>query len=64
MTKRAIPQIPRTQAEPRQNFDLALKEVIEVITGRRGNKIQPLATNASQADLIAKVNEIINLLQD
>lgn len=63
MKKRAIPQVPKPD-QSRQGFDSALKEVIEVIVGRRGTPIALLPANASNAEVIAKVNELILLLQE
>jgi hypothetical protein len=64
MAKRAIPQIPVSSVEHgRVAFDQAIKEVIEVITGRRGGQIQKLSADAGLSDVIAKVNEIIERLQ-
>lgn len=60
--KRAIPQTPKP-GERRDGFDQAVKENLEIITGRRGEKIQPLESTASTSDVIAKVNEIIARLQ-
>lgn len=62
MRKPAIPQVPRG-GQPREGFDVALKETLEVITGRRGGSVQPLPADASLADVVAKVNEIIARLQ-
>jgi hypothetical protein len=41
----------------------SIKENIEIITGRRGTKIAKLKDTASTADIINKVNEIVDLLQ-
>jgi hypothetical protein len=60
--KPSIPQVPRGN-QPREAFDLAVKENIELITGRRGGGIQPLATDASLADVIAKINELVARIQ-
>jgi len=42
-----------------------LKEVVEVITGRRPkvDKLTHLPSNATTADLIVKVNDIIDRIQ-
>lgn len=63
MKKRAIPQVPKPE-QSRQSFDVAMKENIEVITGRRGDRVALLASTASTAEIIAKINELVNLLQD
>lgn len=62
MKKRAIPQTPRG-TENRGRFDEAVKENLEIITGQRGGKIEALADGASNAEIIAKINELIALLQ-
>lgn len=40
-----------------------MKENIETITGRRG-QIELLGTSATTAQIIAKVNEVLNRLQE
>lgn len=55
MTYRAIPK-PGPGADPALS---ALKENFEILTGQRGEKIQPLPAGATLADAIAKINEII-----
>lgn len=60
--KRAIPQAPRGDLA-RVTFDKAVKENLEQITGQLGGKIKPLPDTASLADVIAKVNEILDQLQ-
>lgn len=62
MKKPAIPQVPRGE-QPRAGFDQSVKETLEIITGRRGGSVQPLPADASLADVIAKVNEIVARLQ-
>lgn len=62
MKKPAIPQVPRGD-QPRSGFDQSVKETLEVITGRRGGSVQPLPADASLADVVAKVNELIARLQ-
>jgi len=44
-------------------FNEAVKESIETLTGLRGGRIAPLPATASAADVVAKVNEIIDRLQ-
>ena len=41
----------------------AIKENLEILTGRRGKKITLLAANASLTDTVAKLNEVLTLLQ-
>lgn len=62
MKKPAIPQVPR-DGQPRTPFDQAVKETLEIITGRRGGAVQPLPADASLADVIAKVNELVARIQ-
>lgn len=62
MRKPSIPSTPKNQG--RENFDSSLKETIEIITGRRGGRIKTLSEDASLNDVIAKVNELILLLQE
>lgn len=59
---KAIPAVPRPGL-PRDGFDAAVKENLEILTGKRGEKIKPLADTASTAEIIAKINEIIARLQ-
>lgn len=56
------PSIP-TPAATTDKAVAALKENIEVITGKRGTPIAPLSAAATQAQIIAKVNELLTLLQ-
>lgn len=62
MKKPALPDVP-TQNARRWEFDARIKEMLEILTGRRGGAIKPLKSDASQADIIDKVNEIIARLQ-
>lgn len=58
------PAIPKEPTDPRRaRFDSALKENIEIINGLRGNKLTLLDANASLSDVIAKINEVIYLIQ-
>lgn len=61
MRKPSIPAINVKDGEL-QRVLLALKENAEILNGLRGGAIQTLANDASTADLIAKVNEIIERL--
>ena len=58
-------QIPSTQGiDPMVKRLLdPIKENIEVIKGRRGDKIQPMQPAATLADVINKLNEIVARLQ-
>lgn len=40
-----------------------IKEMIEVIKGIRGEKIKPLPATATLADVIGKINEVVEKLQ-
>jgi hypothetical protein len=60
--KPGIPAIPKA-GDPRHRFDGALKESLEVLMGRRGDKIAPLATTATLAEVIEKINEILDVMQ-
>ncbi len=62
MKKPSIPQVPRG-IQPREGFDQAIKETIEIIAGRRGGSVLPLPSDATLADVIAKLNELINRIQ-
>lgn len=59
---RAIPQVPKA-GEPRDRFDSALKENMEIIAGVRKGKIEKLKASASLGDVISKINELIDRLQ-
>ncbi len=62
MKKPAIPQVP-VAGQPRGVFDRSVKETLEIITGRREGAIDPLKSDASMADVVAKVNELIARIQ-
>lgn len=62
--KANIPRVPPQRDNDTYRVLDALKQNVEDITGQRGNgKIEALASTATTADLIAKVNEIIARLQ-
>lgn len=63
IAKPSIPQVPRTPDRARDQFDRAIKESIETITGRRAGRIEKLPEGATLAEVVAKVNEIIDRLQ-
>lgn len=64
MRKRPIPQVPRSASEQgRVAFDSALKENLEVLMGQRGDVLKPLDADATTAQIITKINEIIDRLQ-
>lgn len=63
MKKPSIPRAP-LPGDERVRFDAALKETVEIITGRRGERIEPLpATGATNDQIAAKINEILTRLQ-
>lgn len=62
MKKPAIPQVPKL-VEPRTRFDASIKETLEILTGLRGSEVKPLATTATTDDIIAKINELLRVLQ-
>ena len=62
MKRPAIPPVPRL-LEERQRFDGAIKERLELLAGERGPSIKPLPSGADTSAVVAKINEIITLLQ-
>ena len=63
MRKPGIPSVPG-KGDDRAKFDGAIKESLESIMGRRGDRIKPLnAETATSADCAAKINELIERLQ-
>lgn len=63
MRKPALPAIPK-QGEDRARFDSAVKENLNVLTGRIGGAITPLDRDtATLDDVAAKINEILEQLQ-
>jgi hypothetical protein len=61
----AEPKKPALPGPNEPGFDEAVKENLEIITGRRPNvaKVAKLATTASTADIISKVNALLDRLQ-
>ncbi|OFZ67376.1 MAG: hypothetical protein A2V79_09195 [Betaproteobacteria bacterium RBG_16_56_24] len=59
MKKPAIPS-----GDPTKKNVQALKEVVEIITGRRGEKLVAIPPSYSANNLRAKINQILDLLQD
>lgn len=57
----AIPSAP-LDSPVRQHLE-ALKENVERLRGVRGVKIKPLASTATLADVINKINELIDQSQ-
>lgn len=58
-----IPDVPKTADRTRFRFDSALKENLEVLTGRRAAPVKLLEDGASNDQIIAKINEVIARLQ-
>jgi len=61
----AEPKKPAIPAPDTAGFDEAVKEKLEIITGRRPKvaKIEKLATTATTADIISKVNALLDRMQ-
>lgn len=63
MRKPAIPSVPKVD-DPRDRFDGAVKETLEIFKGERGAKISLLLPATATTEQIAlKVNELLALLQ-
>lgn len=58
------PSIPSTQMIGGEQGRIlsAMKESLELITGARGKEIKILTPNATDAEVISKINEIITRL--
>jgi hypothetical protein len=54
---------PGIPSEPKDRFSRSVRENLEIITGQRGKKIEPLAKDASLSAVIEKINEILDALQ-
>lgn len=59
MKKPAIPSVMGVSDPVARNLLSAIKENVEVINGVRGGQIKTLDANATLADCISKINEII-----
>lgn len=57
--KPALPDVPKF-GESRHNFDARIKELLEVLTGRRGNKVEKLQPGATLEEAVEKINELID----
>lgn len=66
MSKRlpAIKRVPPTDDKERRDFDGAVKETLEILTGRRGVAIKRLSAGASTDEIVSKINEIVALMQE
>jgi hypothetical protein len=64
MKKRAIPRVPPTSDAESMAFNTAVKERLELMFGVRGTAIKLLEpSTATTAEVAAKLNELIALLQ-
>lgn len=54
---------PGLPSQPQDPFSRAVREILEVITGQRAQKIKPLQQDASLSAVIEKINEVIATLQ-
>ena len=60
------PSIPSEQSVKDQNIRMILSAVrinVETLNGKRDGRIDLLSTSATTAEIIAKINEIIERLQ-
>jgi len=58
------PAIPPAPSDPqRARFDGALKECLEILMARRVEPIRPLPADATLAQVVAKLNELLVRLQ-
>lgn len=62
MKKPGIPDVPKP-GESRERFDGAVKQTLETLTGARGTRIRKLPSDAGLEDVIAKINEMLDLQQ-
>lgn len=63
MSKRTIPAVPKASDAEMQRFLAPLKENLEIISGQRGGQVQKLPSTATTAQIIEKLNELIDRLQ-
>lgn len=63
MKRPAIPDVPTTFAGNQRDFLQRVKENIETMSGRRGGRISALPATATDAEIVKKINDIINVLQ-
>lgn len=61
MKKPGIPVVPNKDPET-YNLLSSLKETVEILTGARGGRLASLPSNATTAEIISKINEIITRL--
>ncbi len=58
-----IPDAPHGPDRARARFDNAVKEMLELVAGRRSGRIAPLESTATTAEVIEKNNELLARLQ-
>lgn len=63
MKKPAIPSASTGTTPDQARFNAAIKENIEVIVGGRGSRIKPLPSDAGLTDIVAKINELLSIVQ-
>lgn len=63
MKRPGIPDVPPTFLPSQRDFLGRIKETVETVTGRRGNRITELPSTASDGDIINKINELIRAIQ-
>ena len=59
----AIPSVPHSGGREQSRFDSAVKERLELIAGERGKRVKPLPADADLAAVVAKINELLGVLQ-
>jgi hypothetical protein len=64
MKKPAIPPTPSLDNAGLRTTIENMRINVEAITGRRGIPVKSLAGSASTGDIVAKINELILLLQE
>lgn len=58
--RRSVPPVPRSAiGTDRAPFDQAVKENLDVLLGRIGDRIEPLHADATLYEVVAKLNELI-----
>lgn len=63
MRKPGIPQVPTVAGPAVAAYLRALQGNVDVVTGRQGGRITPLKPDATAAEIVAKVNEMLERLQ-
>lgn len=61
--KPTIPEVPPMDAAQRRVLQ-TLKENVEIVTGRRSGAVAQLETGATLEQVVVKVNELLQRLQD